>query len=223
MELRKDEEKNFFDAVEQLKQVLKEEMPPAKTPAEISALTEKAEQGCVDEQALLGFFYFTGNGVLQSFEDAYFWLTLASTVVSFNNSPELYEAMDEVASHLTPQKISDIQKRAAEWKPTPETAIDNVSYLSHPQKKKPEAENAPEQFQAKYLSSSTTTGGDMLMRLGNVLYWIGCTIAALLAIGGVIAKSNGSADDWGIFVVFEIAAVIAWLAGKGCRYILSGK
>ena len=66
----------------------------------------------------------------------------------------------------------------------------------------------------------------MLVRLGNVLYWIGCAIALLLAIGGVFAglnESTSTKNAWEVLAFFEAGALLAWLAGKGCRYILSGK
>jgi len=64
----------------------------------------------------------------------------------------------------------------------------------------------------------------MIERLGNVLYWLGCTIAGLLAIGGIFAGLHESAGHgWMTFAFFEVAALLAWLAGRAFRYILSGK
>ncbi len=61
----------------------------------------------------------------------------------------------------------------------------------------------------------------ILARLGNVLYWLGCGLAfAVLALGGIMAN----ADKEGIYIVTTamVAAVLVWLVGRACRYVLSG-
>lgn len=66
----------------------------------------------------------------------------------------------------------------------------------------------------------------MLERLGNVLYWLGCTVAmliALFAVGMYMAEAHSRAD--GLFVTgFILAfALAAWLTGRALRYILAGR
>lgn len=66
----------------------------------------------------------------------------------------------------------------------------------------------------------------MAERVGNVLYWLGCIIAALIAIAGIyvyimegLSRSDGLAITGGFFV----AAFVPWLIGRACRYILAGR
>jgi hypothetical protein len=62
-------------------------------------------------------------------------------------------------------------------------------------------------------------------RLGNVLYWLGCGIAAIFVLLTiVIAMSPGFFGDAIVFYSFlsGIIAVLSWLAGRACRYVLAG-
>jgi hypothetical protein len=65
----------------------------------------------------------------------------------------------------------------------------------------------------------------MAERIGNVLYWLGCIIAALVAaigIGVYVVEGHGRGDGMMMLVVFLILAFIPWLIGRALRYILSG-
>jgi hypothetical protein len=69
----------------------------------------------------------------------------------------------------------------------------------------------------------------MLARLGNVLYWLGCIVAALVFVSGeafmsIIADSPRTTlfDYVVIFGVVGIIAIIIWLIGRACRYVLAG-
>jgi hypothetical protein len=64
----------------------------------------------------------------------------------------------------------------------------------------------------------------MAARIGNVLYWLGCIVAALILIADVaIYFGEGRAHSDGVvFVVFLIAAIISWGIGRAARYILAG-
>src|SRR5262245_12846170 len=67
-------------------------------------------------------------------------------------------------------------------------------------------------------------GGDMLARLGNVLYWLGC-IAAVVIVGfaGIVYFSEGQRpSDLPVVVVLGVIAAVAWLIGRACRYVLAG-
>lgn len=63
----------------------------------------------------------------------------------------------------------------------------------------------------------------MAARLGDVIYWAMCGVAALaLALLAFVALNPGSeAVPWGIF--FGVAAVVAWLFGRAVRYVLAGR
>jgi hypothetical protein len=64
----------------------------------------------------------------------------------------------------------------------------------------------------------------MLARLGDVLYWLGCVLAAILVVGGAVFWfRDNSADDPYLFSVVAVAAFAIWVVGLACRYILSGK
>ena len=64
-----------------------------------------ADQGVVDGQALLGHMYESGSGVKQDYAEA---------------AKETVRDRTIVQRHLTSQQVSDIQRRAVDWKPTPE-------------------------------------------------------------------------------------------------------
>ena len=63
----------------------------------------------------------------------------------------------------------------------------------------------------------------MAARLGNVLYWLGCIVAAIVVIYDV---TLGLANDWQdpafLYIRTAILAVAIWLVGRACRYVLSG-
>jgi uncharacterized protein len=75
--------------------------------------TKAAEQGLPAAQNGLGILY-QQPGVTQNYEEAYFWLTVASQSGNKQSIP----ARDQAAQHLTPQQITDAEKRASEWKAT---------------------------------------------------------------------------------------------------------
>jgi hypothetical protein len=61
----------------------------------------------------------------------------------------------------------------------------------------------------------------MAARLGNGLYWLGCIVAAaFIAFDMYDAAQNGII---GHTRVFFLSAVIAWLIGRACQYLLAGK
>lgn len=67
--------------------------------------------------------------------------------------------------------------------------------------------------------------GDVAMaeRLGVVLYWAGCILAAVLAAGAIWVLSVDWDNRDPFFAAFVFSpAVIAWLLGKACRYVLAG-
>lgn len=65
----------------------------------------------------------------------------------------------------------------------------------------------------------------MSMRLGQVLYWLGCWIAAILvAIGGVnIIETHSAIDRWQNVIVYGVPALITWVIGRALYYVLAGR
>jgi len=82
-----------------------------------------ADQGDPDAQATLGVLYSMGQGVQQSYADAYFWLDLAASVKGPNQ--EKYAANRQmVGQHITTDELADVEDRVAAWKaahPRPDT------------------------------------------------------------------------------------------------------
>ena len=67
----------------------------------------------------------------------------------------------------------------------------------------------------------------MLARLGNVLFWTGNAIAALMLCSAVVflfAADRVAPGELAIVLgVFAAVAVAMWLLGRACRYILAGR
>jgi len=64
----------------------------------------------------------------------------------------------------------------------------------------------------------------VLSRLGEVLYWLGCILAAIVVVwGGVFAFRGDHDDDPYLFSVVAVAAFAVWVIGRALRYILSGE
>jgi len=62
----------------------------------------------------------------------------------------------------------------------------------------------------------------MLARLGNVIYWVATIIAiAVLVLLGYGALLGGGQANPFAQGVFAIGAIIVWLFGWACRYILA--
>jgi TPR repeat protein len=73
-----------------------------------------AEQGDVGAQATLGVLYSVGQGLPQSFVEAYFWLDLAAQVKGPNQ--EKYAANRQmIGTHITADELADVQEREAKW------------------------------------------------------------------------------------------------------------
>lgn len=73
-----------------------------------------AEQGDVAAQGALGVLYSLGQGVPQSYVEAYYWLDLAASV----NGPkqEKYAANRQmVGAHITTDELEEVQERVAKW------------------------------------------------------------------------------------------------------------
>lgn len=62
----------------------------------------------------------------------------------------------------------------------------------------------------------------MIARLGNVLYWIGCGVASFYAAVGLYGALYGR-DPAYIATMSGGIAIAAWLIGRACRYVLTGR
>lgn len=65
----------------------------------------------------------------------------------------------------------------------------------------------------------------MATRLGHVLYWTSCVLAAgWLLIAFLAANSGARPTDWSMIAVAGgIPAVTIWLIGRAIRYVLTAK
>jgi hypothetical protein len=61
----------------------------------------------------------------------------------------------------------------------------------------------------------------MIARLGNVLYWAACGVAALL--GALGAYEFFVHKDSAAMIGLALFGLIVWLVGRACQYILAGK
>jgi hypothetical protein len=60
-----------------------------------------------------------------------------------------------------------------------------------------------------------------MVRLGNVIYWLGCVAAVITLATGAFEAATGAFDTlWHFLIVVLIAAVI-WLAAWAFRYFYS--
>jgi uncharacterized BrkB/YihY/UPF0761 family membrane protein len=63
----------------------------------------------------------------------------------------------------------------------------------------------------------------MAERLGHVLYWAGCVLAILvIAIGVLFSWGETEKIAWEMRVIASVIAVLFWLIGRACRYVLAG-
>jgi len=67
-----------------------------------------------------------------------------------------------------------------------------------------------------------TAGGVMAATLGNVLYWLSCAMAVVIAaIGAFVWFNRTEPGDAGTVLILVVLAAIAWLIGGACRYVLA--
>jgi hypothetical protein len=65
----------------------------------------------------------------------------------------------------------------------------------------------------------------MLSRLGNVLYWLGCVIAAPFAAAAIYMQLLGNLTPNDKIVPLFLAgiAIIVWVVGRALRYVLADR
>jgi len=63
----------------------------------------------------------------------------------------------------------------------------------------------------------------MAARLGIILYWLGCIVAAFIVSAAIaFYVTEGSADDLPAVGFLILIAAIVWAIGRACRYVLAG-
>jgi hypothetical protein len=73
-----------------------------------------AEQGDAGAQGTLGVLYSIGQGVPQSYVEAYYWLDLAAAVKG--SDQEKYAANRQmVGTHITADELEEVEERVAKW------------------------------------------------------------------------------------------------------------
>jgi hypothetical protein len=65
----------------------------------------------------------------------------------------------------------------------------------------------------------------MISRLGDVLYWLSCIIAAGLTVFGMMgaAREPSVSNQYWVFGFFAVLAFVVWLIGRAIRYVFSAK
>jgi hypothetical protein len=66
--------------------------------------------------------------------------------------------------------------------------------------------------------------GNVLSRLGDILFWLACIAAALIIVWVALScfRADRSEDPY-VCALLALAAFAIWAGGLACRYIFSGK
>jgi hypothetical protein len=71
---------------------------------------------------------------------------------------------------------------------------------------------------------SSRGGSNMVSRIGDVLYWLGRILAAILVVAGIVSyvlEGYRRSDGFLVLVIVLVLALIPLLIGKASRYVLS--
>jgi hypothetical protein len=66
----------------------------------------------------------------------------------------------------------------------------------------------------------------MAGRIGNVLYWLGCALAALTIAAGValyVGEGHTRSDGVGVLIGFVLIAAVVWAVGRALLYVLAAR
>jgi TPR repeat protein len=85
------------------------------TADDLKPLQQKAEEGDVDAQFILGGMYFEGRGVPQDVIEAFKWSTVAMARLSGGQQQQNAAGRETLAKTMTPTQIAEARKRASEW------------------------------------------------------------------------------------------------------------
>lgn len=76
---------------------------------------------------------------------------------------------------------------------------------------------------ARNVNVSTKRPSSMAARLGDVLYWGFSGLAVLWLVLGVMLSMNAKPDIEFFSWFFGVPAVLSWLVGRACRYVLAAR
>ena len=63
----------------------------------------------------------------------------------------------------------------------------------------------------------------MTERLGNALYWASCIISGLFLLAAAAGAVFGHGPDrFFAIAIFAVIALVSWIIGRACRYMLAG-
>ena len=79
-----------------------------------------ADQGHARAQLNLGVSYWNGEGTPQDFVEAHMWANLAASQLSGEARDLAVGVRDDLAAQMTAEQVTEAQRRAREWTPTPE-------------------------------------------------------------------------------------------------------
>ena len=79
-----------------------------------------ADLGHADAQFRLGNMYASSEGIPRDYVEAHMWFNLSAAQSSGEARESSMMARDTVAGRLTAEQVGEAQRRALEWKPTPE-------------------------------------------------------------------------------------------------------
>jgi len=79
-----------------------------------------AEKGNADAQSNLWFMYGTGAGVPQDYVEAHMWFNLAVARLTGEDRDQAVTRRDIVAGRMSADQLAAAERRAWEWRPTPE-------------------------------------------------------------------------------------------------------
>lgn len=79
----------------------------------VNMYRQAARQGQRQAQYNLGAMYASGRGTNTNKKEAYFWLSLASTLPN----PDVEAMMSSIEGSLSPAEIAEAKKRVDEWRP----------------------------------------------------------------------------------------------------------
>jgi hypothetical protein len=86
-----------------------------------------AEQGNPAAQGNLGGVYSTGQGVAQDYVEAWMWLSLAVMRSDGDDRKKWAAARAAVAQKITPQQVTEAERRVREWKPAEGSPSESIS------------------------------------------------------------------------------------------------
>jgi hypothetical protein len=66
-------------------------------------------------------------------------------------------------------------------------------------------------------------GRAQMPKLAELLYWMACWIAAIVAILGIAAIAQGDQQSWVGVISFFVASAVIWLIGRAVLFVSRDK